>query len=322
MSTVDIITPAYNAASTISRTIESVLAQTFTDFRLRVVDDGSADGTTEVVRRYLHDPRVELLREERNRGAANARNRGLEGLSADYVAFLDADDYWEPEFLARMVAVLDRDPGAGLAWCDMAICGGGPAGTYRGARPPISGEAGETLEPIYTGVTFLPSACLFQSSFFRDGLRWSQECAPMEDMPIFLAVGSRSRIAHLPEVLSNYRVHSGSSTSARGAIGRNYPAMLYTFRRLYREYAGEIPRRSYRFRMWYIYHHAADSLVRDGGRGWPLLLRAILHQPTAVVSWKVLAQVVLRRVSPTWRAISLRGESRKPKAESRSRELA
>jgi glycosyltransferase involved in cell wall biosynthesis len=298
MSTVEIITPAYNAAGTISRTIESVIGQTFTDFRLKVVDDGSADGTTEVVRRYLRDPRIELIREEWNRGAASARNRGLEGLSADYVAFLDADDFWEPEFLARMVALLDRNPGAGMAWCDMAICGGGPADTYRGARAPISGEAGVTLDAIYTGVTFLPSSCLFQSSFFRDGLRWSQECAPMEDMPIFLAIGSRSRIVYLPEVLSNYRIHAGSSTSARGAIGRNYPAMLYTFRRLYKEYAGEIPRRSYRRRMWYIYHHAADSLVREGERGWPLLLRAIFHRPSAVVSWKVLAQAALRGIAP------------------------
>ncbi len=293
MSTVDIVIPAYNAAATISRTMDSVIAQTFRDWNLWVVDDGSADGTADCVRRYLGDPRVKLLRQE-NRGCEHARNRGTEEIRTDYATFLDADDFWEPGFLSRMVPALRDDPGAGLAWCDLATFGDASTSTYRGERAPIAGGPEETLDAIYRGVTFLPSCTLFRSRFFREGLRWTQEFWPMADMLVFFSIAARSRVVHVGEVLANYRVHPGSATSSSGAIARNRPAMVRAFTHLYREYRDRIPRRSYLWRMWYIHHYAGDTLVREGRRAWPLLLRAILHRPAAAVSWKVLIQALLR----------------------------
>src|SRR5215212_3810304 len=98
-----VIMPAYNRAGLIGRAIDSVLAQDFDDFELIVVDDGSADDTVEVVRRY-DDPRVRLVELGRNQGSNAARNAGIRSASAPLIAFLDSDDAYLPHKLSTVVA--------------------------------------------------------------------------------------------------------------------------------------------------------------------------------------------------------------------------
>ena len=92
-----VVVPVYKARQWVGRAIESVLAQTFEDFELILVDDGSPDDSAEVIAQYT-DPRVKLIRQE-NRGEGGARNRGIEASSGKWIAFLDADDQWLPGFL-------------------------------------------------------------------------------------------------------------------------------------------------------------------------------------------------------------------------------
>jgi glycosyltransferase involved in cell wall biosynthesis len=111
---VSVIIPAYNASRTIGATIESVLAQTFTDFELLVIDDGSQDDTADVVS-AVEDARVNCVRTE-NGGVSVARNRGLDMASGAYVAFLDADDAWRPTKLERQHRALSDSRDAGLCF--------------------------------------------------------------------------------------------------------------------------------------------------------------------------------------------------------------
>ncbi|MHB0939351.1 MAG: glycosyltransferase family 2 protein [Armatimonadota bacterium] len=99
---VSVIIPMYNAERTIGRTLDSVLSQTCPDVHIIVVNDGSVDGGREIVRRY-DDPRITLI-DQGNAGVSAARNQGIEAAETDWVAFLDADDAWQPEFLARTTA--------------------------------------------------------------------------------------------------------------------------------------------------------------------------------------------------------------------------
>jgi len=112
---VSIIVPAYNAADTIVETMESALGQTFADFELLVIDDGSMDNTGEIVS-SIRDPRVRLLKSVNN-GPAASRNLGIRAASAELIAFLDADDLWLPNKLERQVQALNRDSEAILAYC-------------------------------------------------------------------------------------------------------------------------------------------------------------------------------------------------------------
>lgn len=290
---VDVVTPAYNAARTVAETVESVLRQTHRNWRLWIVDDGSHDETADIVRPYLRDPRIQLV-QQNNRGAANARNLALAQGRGDYVAFLDSDDYWETDFLARTVAALEHEPEAGLVWCEMRVVGE-RSGTYRDEREAIAGDPPATLEAIYRAVTFLPSCTLFRASYFREGLRWRQDCSPVEDMPIFLSVASRSRVIRLADVLANYRVHQGSSTTAHGALGRNYRSMIFAFRLLYRQYRPHISTDAYRQRMWWLHHFAGDNLLAAGTpRPW-LFVLALYYCPMARVTWKSLGRWILGR---------------------------
>ena len=111
-----VVTAAYNARATVGSAIRSVLAQTRGDFELIVVDDGSTDGTGEVVRSFA-DERVRLL-ELAHGGAAAARAAGIAAGNAPLVSLLDADDLWLPSYLETMGAALDGDPGASFAYTD------------------------------------------------------------------------------------------------------------------------------------------------------------------------------------------------------------
>ena len=103
MPQVSIITPCYNASRFISQTIDSVLTQTFTDWEMIIVDDGSKDDSSDIVEKYVKkDSRIRLIQQP-NGGSANARNHGIREATGRYIALLDADDLWLPQFLEKQI---------------------------------------------------------------------------------------------------------------------------------------------------------------------------------------------------------------------------
>ena len=134
---ISVVLPAYNRANSILAAVDSVLGQSFRDFELLVVDDGSTDGTMAALAR-VSDPRVRLLANPRNLGAGAARNTGIRAARGIWVAFQDSDDEWLPQKLEKQMARLDA---AGdryvAAYCGMAVVGGLD-------NPPIGGGPGRT----------------------------------------------------------------------------------------------------------------------------------------------------------------------------------
>ena len=107
---VSVITPAYNAARYVEHTLESVVRQTFADFELLIVDDGSTDQTREIAERYARrDPRI-IVMCQTNRGIASARNAAMARARGRYFALLDSDDLWFPTYLAEQIAILEQRP--------------------------------------------------------------------------------------------------------------------------------------------------------------------------------------------------------------------
>jgi GT2 family glycosyltransferase len=118
---VSVVIPVYQGESRIGRTLARLGDQTFTDFEVVTVNDGSTDGTSEIVRRAITaDARIRLV-EQPNAGIAAARNRGLEAAQGSVIAFLDDDDLWHREKLARQVARLDATPHAAVVSCYSAL---------------------------------------------------------------------------------------------------------------------------------------------------------------------------------------------------------
>jgi teichuronic acid biosynthesis glycosyltransferase TuaG len=110
---ISIIVPVYNAEAYIEDTIQMVLQQTYQDWELLLVDDGSLDGSAEVIRKYLDlceaSGRIRLICRQTNAGAASARNTGLDEAAGRYIAFLDADDIWRPEKLEKELAFMKHN---------------------------------------------------------------------------------------------------------------------------------------------------------------------------------------------------------------------
>ena len=106
MPQVSIITPCYNASRYISQTIESVLSQTYTDWEMIIIDDGSKDNSDAIIQKYVEqDSRIILIKQP-NGGSANARNHGIREAKGRYIALLDADDLWLPDFLEKQLAFM------------------------------------------------------------------------------------------------------------------------------------------------------------------------------------------------------------------------
>lgn len=106
---VSIIMPSYNTAKFIKETIESVLAQTYANWELLIVDDCSTDNTDEVVQEYINDSRIRYIKNERNCGAALSRNRALQEAKGRWIAFLDSDDLWMHEKLERQIRFMEEN---------------------------------------------------------------------------------------------------------------------------------------------------------------------------------------------------------------------
>jgi len=140
-----IVVPAYNSETTLGETLRSLLAQTFEDFEIIVVDDGSTD-RTEAVAAAFDSSRVRIVSQE-NRGLAGARNTGIHHARGIYVGFCDADDLWVPEKLERHVAHLEANPQVGLSYAGSAIIDGE-------SRP-----VGISQTPKLTGMTAVDVFC-------------------------------------------------------------------------------------------------------------------------------------------------------------------
>lgn len=118
---VTVVMPAYNAERYIETAIRSVMEQTFTNWELIVIDDGSKDATMTIVEQLAQeDDRITSLRNEANMGVAKTRNRGMTRARGQYVALLDSDDVWRPEKLEKQVA-LAKETGADVVYCSYAL---------------------------------------------------------------------------------------------------------------------------------------------------------------------------------------------------------
>lgn len=126
---VSVVVPTFNRAYCIENTIESALAQTYDHLELIVIDDGSSDGTEELIlSRYGADPRVRYVFQP-NCGVSRARNHGIRLARGEFIALLDSDDIWEPWKLELQIAVMNHLPHVGMVWTDMAAVD--PSGEIR-----------------------------------------------------------------------------------------------------------------------------------------------------------------------------------------------
>ncbi len=220
MPKVSIIIPVYNAMKYLSETLETVVRQTFRDFELIIVNDGSSDGI-EGWATQLTDPRFKLISQE-NRGASAARNTGLAHAQGDYIAFLDADDLWEPTKLAKQIAVLDANAEVGLVYTWVALTDEQGKLTGRVFKNDVEGNIwGQLTERNLVecgSVAMVRRSCFETVGVFDCNLQ-----SFVEDWDMWLRIASSYSFKVIKEPLVYYR-----QTSASGS--KNWKAMEQGFR--------------------------------------------------------------------------------------------
>ena len=225
MPAVSVITPAWNAAEYLGATIESVRAQTFDNWEMVVVDDGSTDGTVAVVERHAAaDGRVRLIRQA-NAGPSAARNHGMRAATGQFFAFLDSDDLWLPGFLASQLAVFERHPDTALVTGNGLFLGGPFDG--RPTRPVTSDLPVLPLMEIIANERAVFIMTVFRRAVFDtiggfDEAQWTSE-----DYDFWLRAAAAGFVFRRnPEPLGRYRVRGGSLSRDRARMIRG---MLLTF---------------------------------------------------------------------------------------------
>ena len=226
MPRVSVIIPVFNAARTIGQALDSVLAQTMRDFEIVAVDDGSRDESIALVKRY--GDKVKLL-EQQNRGPSAARNVGIANSSGEYLGFLDADDWWQPEFLAKMLLPLERDPACVLAYCDLQLADsrGAPLATALGAKhtaPPTVRDMLEALWPIMPSGVVVRRRALERAGGYPENLR------AFEDVYLWLLLREQGTFAYVAGELAVWRfAHFPDPLKPSGGqeeAGRTFRAMV------------------------------------------------------------------------------------------------
>lgn len=215
---VSVVVPIYNQAAFIRETVESVLDQAYENLELVLSDDGSTDGTSEILQEYADgDPaRVTVVSSAANTGIAGAFNRALDALTGDYVAWLGGDDVMLPGKLDRQVAVLGARPDA-VGCCHDADVFDSATGmsyglfseVYNGRRGVRDGGVELLLDPSYL---MLPSTMMVRS-WALNGLRFDTRVRVSNDWLFDIELFRRGSIVGLDEVLARYRRHERNATS-------------------------------------------------------------------------------------------------------------
>lgn len=194
---VSVILPAYNRETLVGRAIDSVLAQTFADFELIVVDDASKDGTRRVLETYRDTPRVRLLLSDENRGGGGARNLGLEAARAPLIAFQDSDDVWLPHKLSAQVAALDAQPEAGLCYCGSLFSEG--TRSYYIPEPVFDHLDGDmSAEILRRNPTSTQTLLIRREVLDRTGL-FDPAFKRFQDWELMIRVAQATRFVFLPD---------------------------------------------------------------------------------------------------------------------------
>jgi glycosyltransferase involved in cell wall biosynthesis len=230
MPLVTIVVPAFNVVKTLRETLNSLQAQTFEDFEVLIVDDGSTDATAKIANTFHCDPRIRLVT-QRNRGLAGARNSGIAAAKGSLIGFCDADDLWEPHKLAAHVKHLKENDDVGISFSGSSLIDDDSIHLGQSQKPrlfnidavhifkrnPIgNGSSPVIRRAVFDAIAFRPATETERDWYFDETFRQS------EDIECWLRVALTTDwgFEGVPGLLTKYRINSsGLSASTDRQLG-------------------------------------------------------------------------------------------------------
>ena len=295
---VSVIIPVYNTGRFAAEAIESALAQTYPRVEIIVVDDGSLEPTEWLVKRFAG--RIAYYAKP-NGGPASARNLGIARSRGELVAFLDADDLWEPHKLAEQAAAMERHPETGLVYTAMA--------KIDRAGYPLDGEAvverrpsGRVLTALFMR-NIIPTSTVLVHRDCLDAVGLFDEALPVsEDYDLWLRISERYEVAYVPQRLARYRVHpagiSRDPVRAYECEQRVVERAVARFGDRYPELRANLRRRLGRLFFEYGYEFFSQEEFAEAGRQsraslrhWPADLKVCVYAVASALGEPVVSAV-------------------------------
>src|SRR5262245_25174348 len=214
---VSVVIAAYNARCFLPETLASVFSQSYSSYEIIVVDDGSTDGTREMLQTY--NEKV-VCRLQENRGPSAARNAAIEAAQGKYIAFLDADDLWFPQKLELQVDFMERNPRIGLVFSDMeefdrerTLCRSLLGRTLFARHLPAGQALADARQKLLiedfipTSTVVMRKECFTATGLFDESLQF------VEDRDLWLRVAAAFPLAAIPMIVGRKRVHGSNLTT-------------------------------------------------------------------------------------------------------------
>lgn len=294
---VSVIVPVYATAQYVAEALDSVLMQTYTDYEIIVVNDGSPDSDVleEVLKPYRD--RITYIVQE-NRGSSGARNSALKVARGNYVAMLDSDDRWDPEYLASQLGVLESDPTVDVVYPDaVRLTAEGVGKTRYSDSYPVGGEI-TFLRVLARKCQIYGEVTARRETVLRVGM-YDEELRSGEDYELWLRVlKAGGTIVYNDRVLTHYRIREGSHTSNGVILARNVLKILDKVEREMELTAEE--------RATLVHQRAGIAAMLSLSEGKQALMEgdtqtAITKLKVAAEhtkSWKLQAALICLRVAP------------------------
>ncbi len=203
---ISVIIPTYNRAEFLVEAIRSVLNQTFKDYEIIIVDDGSTDNTKAVLQKFSN--KIRYFYQE-NKGVSTARNRGIKEASGEYIAFLDSDDIWKINKLSKQIELIESNTKIGLVCCLMDAVDS--KGKLLNQIKPKVYPGRNFEEAILRGATY-PSTFFIRRECFEEVGLFNENIVIFEDLDLYLRIVLKFKILIDNEPLVYYRIHSSSLT--------------------------------------------------------------------------------------------------------------
>ena len=217
-----VLVTAYNSELYIREAINSILNQTYTDYELIIIDDGSTDNTVSSIKSF-NDNRIQFLSHSQNTGIARSRNQALELASGTYITFLDSDDIVHPQKFEKQIAFLKNNPDFGLVGSSVILINeqGTETGRWKLAAKP------ETIPSIMLFHNyFVNSAVMFRKSLLND-IVYPEDLVIGEDYMMWFNLLQKAKGINLPKYLTSYRQHTESIIQRTGDKKEEYNKIVY-----------------------------------------------------------------------------------------------
>jgi glycosyltransferase involved in cell wall biosynthesis len=199
---VSVLMPVYNGEKYVRGAIESILSQTYGDFELLAIDDGSKDGTAAILK-SMSDPRLRVITQSRNIGLIAVLNSGIQAARGEYIARMDADDISLPTRLEVQVAFADSHPEVGICGSALQRFGNGREVVIS----PLREHDDIVCALLFGSQLYHPTVIMRKGVLVRHGLKYEESLYAAEDYGLWVEASKWCRLANVPEVLLRYRLH-------------------------------------------------------------------------------------------------------------------